>query len=86
MFWPPALGYLLASLLDVRDAVLPSVEARFLACVMPLLAAMAVVQEIGLSPPAWLWLGVNLALGGAVLVDWRRASRLQAHQAQAADQ
>jgi exo-beta-1,3-glucanase (GH17 family) len=86
MFWPPALGYLLASLLDVRDAVLPSVEARFLACVIPLLAAMAVVQEIGLSPPAWLWLGVNLAIGSAVMIDWRRASRLQAHHAQAADQ
>jgi exo-beta-1,3-glucanase (GH17 family) len=79
LFWLPALGYLLAALLDVRDEVLPTVEERFLACVMPLLAAHAVVQEVGLSPPAWLWLGVNLAFSGAVLIAWRRVGRLQAH-------
>ncbi|WP_114241589.1 glycoside hydrolase family 17 [Dyella sp. C9] len=86
LFWLPALGYLLAAVLDVGNSVMPSVEERFLGCLMPLLAAIAVAQEIGLSPPAWMWLGVNLALGGAVLIGWRRAARLQSHQAQAAGQ
>ncbi|WP_430391506.1 glycosyl hydrolase family 17 protein [Dyella sp. 20L07] len=86
LFWLPALGYLLTALLDVRDNVLPTVEERFLACLIPLLGAFVVAQEVGLSPPTWLWLGVNLAFSGAVLIGWRRAGRLQSHHAQAAHQ
>ncbi|MHA6205022.1 glycoside hydrolase family 17 protein [Dyella soli] len=86
LFWLPALGYLLASLLHEGEAQLPSVEERLLACAMPLLAAVVVAQEFGQNPATWLWLGVNLALGAAVMIDWRRAGRLHAHHAQTADQ
>jgi len=88
LFWPPALGYLLAALLETgRGTVVPAVEEYFLACVLPLLAGVVVLQEVGLNPSTWLWLGVNLAPACAVLIEWRRrAAGLQAHQAQAAHQ
>ncbi|WP_199099598.1 glycoside hydrolase family 17 [Dyella sp. ASV21] len=86
LFWLPALGYLLAALLDSRHAEMPAVEERFMACVMPLLGAIVVAQDVGESPPAWLWLAVNLTLSTAVFIPWRRAGRLQSHQAQAAHQ
>ena len=87
LFWPPAVGFLIASLMETRgNCVLPIVEERFMACVLPLLAAVVVAQEIGLNPSTWLWLGVNLATAGAVMIEWRRAVRLQPHQAQAAYQ
>ncbi len=87
LFWPPAVGFLIASLMETRgNCVLPIVEERFMACVLPLLAAVVVAQEIGLNPSTWLWLGVNLATAGAVIIEWRRAVRLQPHQAQAAYQ
>ncbi|RDI98605.1 glycoside hydrolase family 17 [Dyella solisilvae] len=86
LFWLPAAGYLLVALLDTDRVAMPSVEQRFMACLLPLLAAVVVAQDVGLSPPAWLWLGVNLALSGSVLIAWRRAARLQAYQAQAAYQ
>ncbi|QNJ99864.1 glycoside hydrolase family 17 [Dyella telluris] len=88
LFWPPAVGFLIVALMQARDnRVLPIVEERFIACFLPLLAAVSVAQEIGLNPSTWLWLGVNLATAGAVMIDWRRAGRgLHAHQAQAAHQ
>ena len=87
LFWPPSLGFLLAALLETRGhCVVPIIEERFMACLVPLLAAVVVAQEIGLNPSTWLWLGVNLAFAGAVFVEWRRAGRLQSHQAQAAHQ
>lgn len=54
-------------------------EERFLAVLVPVLAATVVAQDIGLNPAAWLWLGLNLALALPVLVGWRR-SGLQADQ------
>jgi glucan 1,3-beta-glucosidase len=54
-------------------------EERFLAVLVPVLAATVVAQDIGLNPAAWLWLGLNLALALPVLVGWRRAG-LQADQ------
>ncbi|WP_267226369.1 glycoside hydrolase family 17 [Dyella silvae] len=85
LFWPPAVGYLLAALLETgRSTVVPSVEERFIACLLPVLAAVVVAQESGLNPSTWLWLSVNLAFAGAVLVEWRRGLRLQAYQPQAA--
>lgn len=87
LFWPPAVGFLIASLMETRDnCVVPIVEERFMACTLPLLGAVVVAQEIGLNPSTWLWLGVNLATAGAVMIEWRRALRLQAHQSQAAHQ
>jgi glucan 1,3-beta-glucosidase len=85
LFWPPAFGYLLAALLETgRSTVVPAVEERFIACLLPLLAAVVVAQESGLNPSTWLWLGLNLAFAGAVFVEWRRGLRLQAYQPQAA--
>ncbi|MDR3447159.1 MULTISPECIES: glycoside hydrolase family 17 [unclassified Dyella] len=87
LFWPSAVGFLIASLMETRtNCVVPMVEERFMSCVLPLLAAVVVAQEVGLNPSTWLWLGVNLATAGAVMIEWRRAVRLQAHQAQAAYQ
>jgi glucan 1,3-beta-glucosidase len=87
LFWPPAVGFLIASLMETRDnCLVPMVEERFIACALPLLAAVVVAQEIGLNPSTWLWLGVNLATAGAVMIEWRRALRLPAHQPQAAHQ
>ncbi|WP_109123617.1 glycoside hydrolase family 17 [Dyella sp. C11] len=87
LFWPPALGFLLASLLETRDhCVVPIIEERFMAWVLPLLAAVVVAQEAGLNPSTWLWLGVSFASAGSVMIEWRRAHRLYAHQAQAAHQ
>ncbi len=48
---------------------------------LPLLAVVVLLQEAGLTPVAWLWLGVNLLLALPVLLDWRQARRLQAQQA-----
>jgi glucan 1,3-beta-glucosidase len=82
LFWPPALGYLLAALLEAgRNAIVPTVEERFLSCALPLLAAGVVAQEVGLNPATWLWLGLNLAFAAAVWIEWRRSARLQAYQA-----
>lgn len=83
LFWPPALGYFIASLLDAGRAWVPTAEERFMGCLMPLLAAVTVVQDAGLNPGSWLWLGANLLLGGAALIAWRRTARLHAHEPQA---
>ena len=82
LFLLPCTGYaLLAWLGDRRTPALPLLEERFLAAGLPLLAAVVLLQEAGLTPVAWLWLGVNLLLALPVLLDWHRARRLQAQQA-----
>lgn len=86
LFWPPALGYFIAAMLDAARAWVPTVEERFMACLMPVLAAVTVVQDVGLNSASWLWLGVNLTLGAAALIAWRRTARLGTHESQAAYQ
>ncbi|MHB1059402.1 MAG: glycoside hydrolase family 17 protein [Rhodanobacter sp.] len=87
LFWLPCAGYaLLGWLGDRRTVALPLLEERFLAAWLPPLALVVLLQEAGLTPVAWLWLGLNLLLALPVLLDWRRARRLQAQQAQAAGQ
>jgi exo-beta-1,3-glucanase (GH17 family) len=82
LFELPCLGYALVGWLSGRcDVVKPLLEERFLAMVLPLLAATVVVQESGLSPVAWLWLGLNLAIALPVLFDWRARRLLQPQQA-----
>ncbi len=82
LFLLPCLGYaLLGWLDDRRTSSMPLLEERFLAPSLPLLAAVVLVQEAGLTAVAWLWLGVNLLLAVPVLTDWQRARRLQAQQA-----
>ena len=83
LFLLPCIGYALAAgLSDPRKRVMPRLEQRFLAGWLPLLGAIVVVQEAGLNPVAWLWLGLNLLLALAVLLDWRAARvRLQSQQA-----
>jgi glucan 1,3-beta-glucosidase len=81
LFLLPCAGYaLLGWLSDRRKLLMPLLEERFLALGLPLLAAVVLVQEAGLTPVAWLWLVVNLLLAVPVLVDWRAAARLQAEQ------
>ena len=87
LFWPPAVGFFIAALMESAGyCVVPIIEERFMACLLPLLAAVVVAQEIGLNPTTWLWLAVNLASAGAVMIEWRRAGRLQTHQPQATHQ
>jgi glucan 1,3-beta-glucosidase len=87
LFWPPAVGFMIAALMEsVDNCVVPIIEERFMACLLPLLAAVVVAQEIGLNPSTWLWLAVNFATAGAVMIEWRRAARLQTYQPQAAHQ
>ena len=80
LFALPCAGYaLLGWLQDPHGAVMPLLEERFLAAWLPLLGAIVVLQEAGLTPVAWLWLGCNLALALPVLLGWRHARR-QARQ------
>jgi glucan 1,3-beta-glucosidase len=85
LFELPCIGYALVAWLGNRQAQMPLLEERFLAAVLPVLATLVVVQEAGLSPVAWLWLGLNLAIALPVGFAWRHArGRLQAQQTQAA--
>jgi glucan 1,3-beta-glucosidase len=87
LFWPPAVGFMIAALMEsAGNCVVPIIEERFMACLLPLLAAVVVAQEIGLNPSTWLWLAVNFATAGAVIIEWRRAARLQTYQPQATHQ
>ena len=87
LFWPPAVGFMIAALMEsAGNCVVPIIEERFMACLLPLLAAVVVAQEIGLNPSTWLWLAVNFATAGAVMIEWRRATRLQTYQPQATHQ
>jgi len=84
LFELPCAGYALAGWLSARNSSMPLLEERFLAICLPLLAAIVVAQEDGLTPVAWLWLGLNLSIATPVLFDWRHARqrlRLQAQQA-----
>jgi exo-beta-1,3-glucanase (GH17 family) len=86
LFLLPCAGFaLLGWLTDRRERLKPWLEECFLAAWLPLLAAAVLVQENGITPVAWLWLGMNLLLAVPVLIEWR-GTRLQAQQAQAADQ
>ncbi|MBU6248858.1 MAG: glycoside hydrolase family 17 [Xanthomonadaceae bacterium] len=79
LFALPAVGYALLALLD-RAALAPSSrEERFLAGWLPVLGAIVVVQEMGLNPVAWLWLGLNVLLA---VPAWRSRPRriVLAHQ------
>ncbi len=78
VFALPTIGYALCACLP-RGSTMPPVESRFLACLVPLLAAVVLFQEHGITHAAWLWLALNLALAVPVLHAWRRA-RLQAQQ------
>lgn len=81
LFLLPCAGFaLIGWLSDRREVAMPMLEERFLAAWLPLLAAIVLVQEGGLTPAAWLWLGLNLLLALPVLFDWRSA-RLQSQQA-----
>jgi len=83
LFLLPCVGFALVGWLRGREALPPpSVEQRFLSVVLPLLGVAVLVQEAGLTPAAWSWLGLNLLLAWPVWRDWR----LQAQQPQAADQ
>jgi glucan 1,3-beta-glucosidase len=82
LFELPCIGYaLVAWLANRREVEKPSLEERFLAAALPLLATIVVVQEAGLSPVAWLWLGLNLAIALPVLLAWRGRRVLQPQQA-----
>ncbi len=83
LFMLPCAGYALVGwLADRREVVMPMLEERFLAGWLPMLAVVVVIQEAGLTPVAWLWLGLNLALALPVLIDWRCVHRrLRAQQA-----
>ncbi|MES2312009.1 MAG: glycoside hydrolase family 17 [Pseudomonadota bacterium] len=81
LFMLPSVGYALVTWLsDRRDVAMPLLEERFLAAWLPLLAAIVLVEENGITPVAWLWLGLNVLLASSVLFDWRNA-RLQPQQA-----
>ena len=79
LFALPCLGYALAGWLDPRPAR-PPLEHCLLALLLPALGTLVVVQEVGLSLTAWLWLVLNLALAGPVLRAWGQAVRLRTQQ------
>ncbi len=83
LFLLPSVGYALAHWLSCPGRrSMPRLEERFLAAWLPLLGVIVPVQEAGLNPVAWLWLGVNLLLALPVLLEWRGARIcLQAQQA-----
>jgi len=82
LFLLPCAGHALVGWLTDRSTPsMPLLEERFLACALPLLAAIVLLQEAGLTWVAWLWLGVNLLLVIPVLCAWRQAVRLQPDQA-----
>lgn len=62
LFALPAVGYALLALLG-RAAQAPSTrEERFLGVLLLVLGAVVLVQELGLSPAAWLWFALNILL------------------------
>ena len=79
LFALPCVGYALAGWLDHRPAR-PPLEHCLLALLLPALGTLVVVQEVGLSLTAWLWLVLNLALAGPVLRAWGQAVRLRTQQ------
>jgi len=84
LFELPCVGYALVAWLSGRSPFMPRLEERFLAVCLPLLGAAVVWQESGLTPVAWLWLGLNLLIALPVLFAWwhaRQDLRLQPQQA-----
>ena len=83
LFLLPCVGHALAGWLrEPARRAMPRLEQCFLAAWLPVLGAIVVVQEGGVSPVAWLWLGLNLLLALPVWLDWRLARvRLQTQQA-----
>ncbi len=77
----PCVGHALVWWLADRSAAMPMLEERFLAAWLPLLAIIVLVQEAGLTPAAWLWLGLNVLLALPVLACWWQVRGLQAQQA-----
>ena len=74
LFMLPCIGLaLVGCLADRHPRSMPRLEARFLSLCLPLLAVTVLVQEAGLTPVAWLWLGLNLLLALPVWLDWRAA-------------
>jgi glucan 1,3-beta-glucosidase len=82
LFALPAVGYALVALAGVEPVGARRREEAFLAVAVSLLAAIVLAQELGISPAAWLWLGLNALPGLAVLLPPRRI----AHQQHGADQ
>ena len=80
LFALPCVGYALLGGLTRHHLVLPLLEARFLAAWLPVLAAVVLIHEGGLTTAAWLWLALNIALAWPVLDAWWRL-RLQPQQA-----
>ena len=81
LFLLPCVGYALVGWLADGQRAMPSLEQRFLAAWLPLLGIIVLVQEAGLNPVAWSWLGLNLLLAWPVLLEWRAARlHLQAEQ------
>jgi exo-beta-1,3-glucanase (GH17 family) len=73
LFALPGVGYALLGGLSARG--LPWLEERFLAAWLPVLAAVVVVHEAGVTTAAWLWLALNIALAWPVLQAWWCARR-----------
>lgn len=71
LFMLPCVGQALVGWLsERRELSMPWLEERFLAVVVPMLAAIVLMQEAGLTPVAWLWLGMNLLIALPVLREW----------------
>jgi glucan 1,3-beta-glucosidase len=52
-----------------RDTMVSSLrEERFLAGLLVVLGATVLMQELGRSPVAWLWLGLNVLLAASAWV------------------
>ncbi len=81
LFALPCIGYTLVAGVEGGRAAGPSLEQRFLACLLPILGAVTVAQEAGMNVTVWLWLGLNLTLAIAVLGSRWQGRRLAAEQA-----
>lgn len=74
LFALPCVGYALVGWLAGRaEAVKSSLEELFMAFWLPVLAAIVVVQEVGLNPITWLWLGFNLIMAWPIFASSRVA-------------
>ena len=73
----PTVGYALAALAGVPMDRARRREDVFLAVAAAWLAVAVVVQEMGASPVAWLWLGLHGLVAAAVLVPRGRGTAAQ---------
>jgi hypothetical protein len=83
LFALPCVGYGLAGWLQRgHGGGAPRPEERLLAVALPLLAAIVVAQDAGLTLATWLWLVLNTAIALPVLLEWARLrGRMKAQQA-----